>query len=227
MNHTLIKQVNEFSFLGLTVNNHMDWNSHITNISNKITKTMGIMNRIKKSIPQQILNLMYNSLILPHIYFCITAWGFKCKRIFTLQKKALRIITKSKFNSHTEPLFRELSILKVEHIFQMQCLKVYYNVINERTHDFFSKMFKLNSRMHSHETRQKNYIHIAGTRTISAKQCIRQYIPTVLTSIPTLVSDKITTHSYAGFSRYAKQYFIQLYKYECVISNCYICSNAT
>ena len=88
-------------------------------------------------------------------------------------------------------------------------------------------MFKLKSRMHSHETRQKNYIHIAGTRTVSAKQCIRQYIPTVLTSIPTLVSDKITTHSYAGFSRYAKQYFIQLYKYECVISNCYICSNAT
>ena len=58
MNHTLTKQVNEFSFLGPTVNNHMDWNSHITNISNKITTTMGIMNRIKKSIPQQILNLM-------------------------------------------------------------------------------------------------------------------------------------------------------------------------
>ena len=116
---------------------------------------------------------------------------------------------------------------KVEHIFQIQCLTLYYNVINERTPDFFSKMFKLKSRMHSHETRQNNYIHIAGTRTTSAKQCIRQYIPTVLTSIPTLVSDKITTHSYAGFSRYAKQYFIQLYKYECVISNCYKCSNAT
>ena len=68
MNHTLIKQVYEFSLLGLTLNNHMDWNSHITNTSNKITKTMGIMNRIKKSIPQQILNLMYNSLILPHLH---------------------------------------------------------------------------------------------------------------------------------------------------------------
>ena len=89
-------------------------------------------------------------------------------------------------------------MLKVEHIFQMQCLKLYYNVINERTPDFFSNMFKLKSRMHSHETRQKNYIHIAGTRTTSAKQCIRQYIPTILTSIPTLDSDKITTHNYAG-----------------------------
>ena len=78
MNYTLIKQVNEFIFLGITINNHMDWNSHITNISNKITKTMGIMNRIKKSIPLQILNLMYNSLILPHIYLCIlNSLGFQ------------------------------------------------------------------------------------------------------------------------------------------------------
>ena len=122
MNHTLIKQLNEFSFLGITVNNHMDWNSHITKLSNKIKKSMGIMNRIKKSLPQQILNLMYTSLILPHIYFCITAWGFKCNWIFRLQKKALRIISKSKFNSHIEPLFRQLSLLNVEHIFQVHCL---------------------------------------------------------------------------------------------------------
>ena len=137
MNDTLIKQVNEFSFLGLRVNNHMDWNSHITKISNKITKIMGIVNRIKKSLPRQILNLRYTSLILPHIHYYITAWGFKCNRIFTLQKRAIRITTKSKFNSHTEPLFQELSLLKVEHIFQMQCLQFYYNVINERTPDFF------------------------------------------------------------------------------------------
>ena len=144
------------------------------------------------------------------------------RRLYLVQRG-----NRDKRYSHNEPLFRELSMLKVEHIFQMQCLKLYYNVIKERTPDFCSNMFKLKSRMHTHETRQKNYIHIAGTRTTSAKQCIRQYIPTVLTYLPTLVSDKITTHSYAGFSRYAKQYFIQLYKYECVISNCYICSNAT
>ena len=61
--------------------------------------------------------------------------------------------TKSKFNSLIEPLFRELSLLKVEHIFQIQCLQFYYNVINERTPKLFSKMFTSKSRMHSHETR--------------------------------------------------------------------------
>ena len=30
---------------------------------------------------------------------------------------------KNKCNAHTEPLFRELSLLKANHIFQLQCLK--------------------------------------------------------------------------------------------------------
>ena len=81
--------------------------------------------------------LAVNKLSLMQVKVIKVAWGFKCNRIFTLQKKAIRIITKSKFNSHTEPLFRELSLLKVEHLFQMQCLKFHYNVINERTPDFF------------------------------------------------------------------------------------------
>ena len=42
------------------------------------------------------------------------------------------------------------------------------------------------------------------------------YISTVLAYISTLVSEKITTHGFSGCSIYAKQYFIQLYKYESV-----------
>ena len=130
MNHTLIKQVNEFSFLGLTVKSYGLELAHHQHIKQN-NKNYGHHEQNKEINP---------TTILPHIYFCITAWGFKCNRILTLQKKALRImITKSKFNSHTEPLFRELSMLKVEHIFQMQCLKLYYNEINERTPDFFSR----------------------------------------------------------------------------------------
>ena len=52
MNHTLIKQVNEFSFLGgLTVNNHMDWNSHITKISNNNNKNYGHHEQNKEITP--------------------------------------------------------------------------------------------------------------------------------------------------------------------------------
>ena len=85
--------------------------------------------------------LLYDT---PYVYFGITAWGVTCRRVYRLQNNAIRIITKSKFNAHTEPLFRELSLLKVNHIFQLQCLKLYYNITNGRTPAFFLSMFVLN-----------------------------------------------------------------------------------
>ena len=47
--------------------------------------------------------LLYNSLILPHINYCIMAWGYQSNRMFKLQKRAIRIVAKSKYNAHPEP----------------------------------------------------------------------------------------------------------------------------
>ena len=119
INRTQIKFVKELHFLGITINEFLDWNSHTIKISTKLSRAIGIMHTLRKIIPMQILKLM----TLPHLYFGITALGFTRRRVYGLRKKAIRIIKKSKFNAHTEPLFRELSLLKVNHIFQLQCLK--------------------------------------------------------------------------------------------------------
>ena len=139
-----------------------------------------------------------------------------------MQKKAIRINTKIKFNAHTEPLFRELSLLKVNHIFQLQCIKLCYNI--GRTPAFFLSLFVLNDTVHSYQTRHRGDIHIPLTNTTSAQNCIRQYVPRLITSVPVLVISKVNTHSYVGFSNYVKQHLIGLYIYECLIPNCYICA---
>ena len=216
--------INEFNFLGLTINEHMDWTSHSNKISNKIARTIGVMKKIKSFIPASILKLMYNSLILPHLYFCITAWGFNANRIVKLQKKAIRTISNSKFNAHTEPLFKELRLLKISDIFNLQCLKFYFNVTHRQTPVFFFTFFIQNNTVHSHETRKRHHIHITGTHTTTAKHRIRKYIPKLLTNTRTLITDKISTHSHSGFTRYIPNYFLNTYKSECTIINCFICS---
>ena len=60
--------------------------------------------QIKTIFTQNILKILYNSLVLPHLQYCILSWGFESDRIFKLQKRAVRIITCSKYNAHTEPL---------------------------------------------------------------------------------------------------------------------------
>ena len=220
INRTQIKLVKEFTFLAITINEYLDWNSHTIKISNKLSRAIGIMQKLRHIIPMQILKLMYSSMILPHLYFGITACGFTCTDC-----KRRRYELLQKCNAHTEPLFGKLSLLKVNHIFQLQCLNLYYNIKNGRIPAFFLSMFVLNDTVHSYQTRHRGDIHIPLTNTTSAQNYIRQYVPRLITTMPVLVISKVNTHSYIGFSNYVKQHLIGLYRYECLIPYCYICAH--
>ncbi len=64
-----IENTNEFNFLGLTINENLNWKSHIDKIEYKISKNMGILNKLKHFLPLNAKVLIYNSLILSHVNF--------------------------------------------------------------------------------------------------------------------------------------------------------------
>ena len=87
IDNTNIDRVEEFNFLGLTIDTHLKWKKHTEKISNKCSKLTGLLNRLKYVFPQDIKCLLYNTLILPHINYCIMAWGYKRNRITMIKKK--------------------------------------------------------------------------------------------------------------------------------------------
>ena len=137
INGITINQTKEFNFLGLTISETMQWNDHINKISNNISKTIGMMYRIKKFVNQSILKLIYNALILPHLNFSFLCWGFSINRLIKLQKKAVRVICKSKYN---EPLLKSTNLLKVTDIFKINTLKFIYKYRNDKLPDYFYGM---------------------------------------------------------------------------------------
>ena len=117
INSERIKNVSEFHFLGLTIDEHLNWKPHIQKISNKKARTLGIMCLLNNFLPKHIPRMLYNSLILPHLQYFILAWGFKMGRLEKLQKRAVCIISFSKYNCHTYPLFKKLNLLKLKDLF--------------------------------------------------------------------------------------------------------------
>ncbi len=85
---------------------------------------MGILNKLKHFIPIKTKILIYNSLVLSHLNFGILAWGFQCASLTKLQKKIIRILSRSKYNEHTEPIFKELKLHKLEDILKHKKLKL-------------------------------------------------------------------------------------------------------
>ena len=226
INNTLIERVTEFNFLGLTVNEYMNWNSHVKKIAKyKISRTLGVMNRLKRYLPISAMKLMYDSLILSHLQFGITNWGFEWDRILKLQKRALRIMTNSRYNAHTEPLFKQLYLLKVKDIFDVQCMKFWYKFVNKKLPNYFRDMFKYNHEIHDIGTRSHDQLHLYPTRTSGACNVLRHHIPELLNTFPKYLIDKIKTHSLYSISHHIKCYLIDLYSYDCSIIDCYICNN--
>ena len=223
LNEQIIERVTDFDFLGLTIDQHLTWNGHVQKISNKISRSLGIMCKLKRFLPQNILKILYNSLILPHLQYCILSWGFKSDRIFKLQKRAARIITCSKYNAHTEPLLKTLNLLKIEDIMKTKALKLYYRYKQNELPKYFESMFTESNDNHSHDTRHKSLLYQLPTKTSTGRLCIRHYIPELLSKTPECITEKLDTHSFSGFSNYMKNYYIRNYNENCLVENCYFC----
>ena len=82
-----ISRVDTFNFLGLQINENLKWNTHIDHISPK-----KCLNQMKMIFPQEILLSIYNTLLLPHLNYCILSWGKYCEQITLLQKRAMRAV---------------------------------------------------------------------------------------------------------------------------------------
>ena len=178
---------------------------------------------MKHFLPTDILRTIYNSLVSPHLNYGVLAWGLSCTRILKLQKKAVRVISNAKYNAHTDPIFRQLGLLKINHVFDKQCLKLYHKICNNEAPAYFESMFSQNNLFHDYNTRQNSSLRIPFTRTVFAEKCIRYYIPQLLIKSPVCITEKINTHSRQGFAHYVKMHFINSYSNNCNIPGCYIC----
>ena len=134
INNTSVEIVGEFKFLGIFIDKHLKWSTHIEFIANKISNIFWVINRLKHTLPPRVLLTLYNTLILPHLNYGPILWRHRNERILKLKKRA---ISNSKFNGHTEPICKLLSILKLPDMYNLQLYKMYYRIKREIVPQYF------------------------------------------------------------------------------------------
>ena len=219
-----IERVYEFNFLGLILDSQLNWSKHIVRVSNLCSMKIGVLNKLKYVLPLHIRYTLYNSFVLPYLSYCVMIWGFQTHRLLTLQKRAIITITLSKYNSHSNPLFKRLHTLKIDDLLTIQQLKFYFNYLHKDLPNYFQSWNLIpNSDIHTHDTRIKHEISTFRTRHEYAKKCLRYNLPLMLNTTPDTITNKLYTHSLQGLVNYAKQYILLNYQDVCTLVNCYIC----
>jgi hypothetical protein len=226
INDVDIQFVKHFNFLGITVDENLSWKNHIHVIATKISKTVGILNNLKHFLPRDVLLSIYNSLILPYLNYGIVLWENHLHRLFGLQKKAVRVMTKSKYNAHTEPIFKSLKILKCQDLCALQYYKFCYKLENKLLPSYFleNDLFRKNAHVHNYNTTRRNFFHIPRVKHNFAKSSIRFRIPNFFNSMNSDIRSKIYSHSMQSFKTFIKKFIIDSYSSVCTNTACYICN---
>ena len=87
----LIKQKHSVKFLGVFVDENLDWKEHIHIISGKISRSIGILSKSMFYLSKETLFKLYFSLVYPYLYYrkyiiwgC--TYGTNLERLKVLQK---------------------------------------------------------------------------------------------------------------------------------------------
>ena len=107
-----VSQVTTAKSLGVTIDNKLDWRSHIDKLTKKVASGIGAIKRIRHLVPQATLLLIYQALIQPHFDYFNIVWG-NCgitlqNKVQKLQNRAARVLTNSNYDADAGHLFELL-----------------------------------------------------------------------------------------------------------------------
>ena len=125
---------------------------------------VGIIAKLRTVLTKDAMKTLYYSLAHPHLLYGLPFWGYVNKvsfdKIFRAQKSLIRLISNSTRFSHTEPLFKELNILKLCDLKKLEVTKL---IFADKFNKFFN--FELRSTVHSYSTRNQNLYNLPYPRS--------------------------------------------------------------
>ena len=160
LNGTLIERVMTYKCLGVHLDGKLTWETHVSEISGKISKTLAALRRLKSILPQRVLITIYKSLILPNLDYCSTVWGNIGKGLATnlqkLQNRAARIITGADYSVRSTQILQNLNWLSLEERRSQQFKKLMFKTMNKEVPEYLHEKFVLTNTVHSHNIRGVN-----------------------------------------------------------------------
>ena len=130
VNGVAIDRVHENKFLGVIIDDNINWKSHIKYIQTKVSRSISVLSKAKHFLDFNSLRMLYCSLVLPYLNYCCEVWGNTYKSSLTgltvLQKRAIRIIHKVACRDHTNILFLNSNLLKFTDIIEYKTALIMY-----------------------------------------------------------------------------------------------------
>ena len=115
INDIEVKEKCSVKYLGTMIDNKLSWKTHIEYIRTKLSKSIGVISKVKYFVTEKVLINLYHAFVQSHVSYNLINWSGASKSnldpIIKCIKKVIRIITFENRYQHTKNLFQNLNIL--------------------------------------------------------------------------------------------------------------------
>ena len=151
-------------------------------------------------------------MIYPYLQYCNIVWAStyptNLKRIVVLQKRIIRVMNNSKFDAHTDPIFRDLHVIKFHDICKMKTGQFVYLARSRLLPKLFNELFHTSDK-HIYNTRSsKDYLIIPYCRTKLRQFAVCYHGSKYYNSLP---DDLKNSGSVSIFNKKLKRYLFSEY----------------
>ena len=120
INGQAISEVNKTKFLGVIIDNKINWEDHIKYIAGKVSRGVGMMIKARQYLRKEALLTLYYAFIYPYFTYCNLIWGStyvsNLSKLIRLQNAVLRIMCNAKKFDSVTYLYNELGIFRLTDI---------------------------------------------------------------------------------------------------------------
>jgi hypothetical protein len=121
----------------------------------KLKRANNILAISRHYLPLNLLKQIYYAQFHSHLSYGCQVWGFNPNaycQTFTLQKKAIRLISFANKDAHSDPIFKELEIMKIKDIISFNNIIFVHKTLNGKSPSHFNNYFEKVKRTHDHNT---------------------------------------------------------------------------
>jgi hypothetical protein len=212
INGITLNRVHQTTFLGIILDDGCTWKPHITYLSKKIAKSIGILSLAKQTLNKDTLLQLYYSFIYPYLLYCNLIWGKATNTniwpLFKLQKIAVRIIYNIPPRSSTLAHFNSAKLLRLPDIHQLSVGIFMHNYKMGKLPEIFNHFFHFNSEFHRYPTRSSANLRPPKFKTTLAQKFIKKTGAEFWNKVSLQVE---VNSSLSSFKSNLKEHLIQAY----------------
>ena len=156
LNGVNLKPKSEIKYLGITIDEHLTFKSHINIMNAKLKRANNLLALSRHYVPNNLLKQIYYSQFHSHLSYGCQIWGqtpASISQTTILQKKAVRLMSFSQSDAPSSPIFKDLNIIQLNDLITTNNIIFVHKTLNKMSPSHFGNFFEPHIPNHDHDTR--------------------------------------------------------------------------